>query len=477
MPYNGSGGFSYPANSFNPAIGGTTISSADNNSILSDAETAFSMVQTVDGQSTITNNLPMSGFKHTGVNPNSGSTSRTEYTSGGTTQDNVIMDAGLTTGTSTVYAATLSPAITAYVDKSCYRVIFDKATGATPTINFNSVGAKKIYQSIGGSAVQITTNDIPANYPAILRYDSTLDASAGAFWLMNPPSLNINSLTATTTVDYYNDKFPIYDTSASANRSVIPSYLVGLLRGHLWGLTLSINVSDATNDIDIAVGEAVDNTNFALMVLSSALTKRIDAAWAVGTNQGMLATGVAVTNTTYHIFLIMRPDTGVVDIAADTSATGANIPTNTNAAYTLRRRIGSIVRSGGSNRAFVQNGDEFIWDTAASDVNTSNPGTSAVTRTLTVPIGIVVNAILSAYTTDVSTAHYTLFTSLDQTDSVPSTNNFTIPEGTSTQAGFSNRTFKTNTSGQIRTRQSASGASDDFVLLTLGYIDNRGRLS
>src|SRR5690606_22933061 len=49
------------------------------------------------------------------------------------------------------------------------------------------------------------------------------------------------------------------------------------LRGHIYGLTLSNNTTDATNDIDIAAGEAAsDGSDPVLMVLASALTKRLD---------------------------------------------------------------------------------------------------------------------------------------------------------------------------------------------------------
>src|SRR5438034_605964 len=75
--------------------------------------------------------------------------------------------------------------------------------------------------------------------------------------------------------------------------------------------------------------------------LTTALVKQLDAVWAVGTNAGMRASGAAIANTTYHIFAILRPDTGVVDVAADTSATGANIAANTNAAYTKMQCLGS----------------------------------------------------------------------------------------------------------------------------------------
>jgi len=184
-PDNGSGEYSLPSNSWNPAVSGTNIDPTDWNSTADDVETAVSNRIAKDGQTTPTANLPMGGFKHTGVNTNSGSASRSEYASGATVQDGAILDAGSTGGTSTAYTATLSPAITAYADKQCFRVKFNAATGATPTINFNSVGAKKLYWNNAGSTTQITTNDIPADYVAILRYDAALDSSAGGFWVLN----------------------------------------------------------------------------------------------------------------------------------------------------------------------------------------------------------------------------------------------------------------------------------------------------
>jgi hypothetical protein len=59
------------------------------------------------------------------------------------------------------------------------------------------------------------------------------------------------------------------------------------------GLILSNNVTDATNDIDIAAGVATayDGTYWRPFELTSAITKRLDAAWAVGTGNGGLDTG------------------------------------------------------------------------------------------------------------------------------------------------------------------------------------------
>ena len=174
----------------------------------------------------------------------------------------------------------------------------------------------------------------------------------------------------------------------------IPEWRYTFPRGYIDGLKLSNNGTDATNDIDIAAGVAADGGNAVLIQLSSALTKQLDATWAVGTNAGMRASGAAIADTTYHIFLIRRTDTGVVDIAADTSVTGANIAANTNAAYTQIRRIGSIVRTGAAIKAFTQVGDDFLWSTYATD-RSSTAAVAWGLITLTLPVGIQVSPIMT----------------------------------------------------------------------------------
>lgn len=119
------------------------------------------------------------------------------------------------------------------------------------------------------------------------------------------------------------------------------------LRGYTFGLTLTTNGSDATNDVDIAAGAAAsDTTPFYLMQLASALTKRIDAAWAVGTNQGGLDTGV-VGNNTYYIWLIQRSDTLVTDALFSLSNTAPTMPAN----YDRKRLIGYLYRASAANSA------------------------------------------------------------------------------------------------------------------------------
>jgi hypothetical protein len=122
--------------------------------------------------------------------------------------------------------------------------------------------------------------------------------------------------------------------------------LVSDIIGYSRGLTLANNSTDPANDVDIGAGSAVDTTGSVSILLASGLVKRIDAAWAVGSGNGGLDTG-AVTNARYYIWLIRRPDTGVVDALFSLSNTAPTMPAN----YTQRALIGSLNRQAGNNNA------------------------------------------------------------------------------------------------------------------------------
>lgn len=65
MPFNGSGTYTLPAG--NPVTTGTTISSTVQNNTTSDLATALSNCVTRNGQSPATANIPLGGFKLTGL--------------------------------------------------------------------------------------------------------------------------------------------------------------------------------------------------------------------------------------------------------------------------------------------------------------------------------------------------------------------------------------------------------------------------
>ena len=131
-------------------------------------------------------------------------------------------------------------------------------------------------------------------------------------------------------------------------------------RGAIGGLTCSNNGTDADHDLDIAVGYATDYGNAVVMELTTAITKQIDATWAVGTNAGGLDTGAVAASTGYGVYLIRRSDTGVVDVlfSTDMSAAGSSVTMPTN--YDQKRLIGWVRTDGSSNiLSFLQSGDYF----------------------------------------------------------------------------------------------------------------------
>lgn len=215
-----------------------------------------------------------------------------------------------TGGTANTITLTASSPFTAYADGMfvTFRAALDN-TGAA-TLNVNSIGAKNIYkQSLTGDPA-LVGGEIQAGALYRLVYVAALNSAAGGWLIVEASKENAG-------------------------------------RGHIYGLTLANNASDSTNDIDIAAGDcASDSGSPILMVLSSTLTKRLDAAWAVGSGNGGLDTG-SVANVKYYVWLIQRSDTGVVDALFSASGTSPTMPTN----YDRKALIGSFGRSGGINYA------------------------------------------------------------------------------------------------------------------------------
>jgi len=190
--------------------------------------------------------------------------------------------------------------------------------------------------------------DVTANLRTNWRIEVWNDSTGNV--VLDPNSTDtVNG--AATLVLQPGQKAEIFKTgSTTFQASVFGDALSGpQLQGYAYGLSLSTSATDAANDIDIAAGAAgSDASPFYLLQLASALTKRIDAAWAVGANQGGLDTG-SVTNATYYIWLIQRSDTLVTDALFSLSSTAPTMPAN----YDRKRLLGYFVRAGGANGAIT----------------------------------------------------------------------------------------------------------------------------
>ena len=241
------------------------------------------------------------------------------------------------------------------------------------------------------------------------------------------------------------------------------------LKGVLFDLTLSTSGSSASFTVNS--GEAADSTAADLMVLAAPSTKN-QTAWAVGNNNGALDTGTIAISTWYHVFLIKRPDTGVVDVLISLSATAPTMPAN----YTLFRRIGSLLNfSTGFWRLFIQTGDEFIWNNPVLDLNgqavlfnsrsllglTVPPGVSVLAHTrITISTAGMGAVVTSPYEADLAVVFV-------------SGGGYSLRSTVAGDAGYGEFRTRTDTNRTIGIRANQTGCTTYIV--TVGYVDRRGR--
>jgi hypothetical protein len=241
-----------------------------------------------------------------------------------------------------------------------------------------------------------------------------------------------------------------------------------VVRGQIQGLTLSTAGSSATFSVDSGI--ACDSTGVDMLVLAAPISKTT-ATWALGSGNGALDTGAIANSTFYHVFLIKRPDTGVVGVLISLSPTAPTLPAN----YTLFRRIGAMLTtSTGLWRAFSQIGDEFLWAATIQDANAQALNVaSRQPVTLTVPIGIQVTAMMRVTVAGAANC-LIILTSYDETDQAAAGVGSGVNARTTaaSDAGSGQHFVRTDTLGRIGVRSSAAGS---LYVSTYGWIDRRNK--
>lgn len=175
MARDGSGNYNLPAG--NPVVTGTVISSTQFNSTMTDIATAMTQSISKDGQTTPTNNLPMGGNKHTGVQDgNLGN----QYASINQTQNGSLSKATSVANVVDAFTAALTPAIASYTDGQ-FVTLTPSVTNTTTTVTLalNGLAAKPVNKEAG---VACAIGDIVLNVPIYLVYYAT----GGYFLLLNP---------------------------------------------------------------------------------------------------------------------------------------------------------------------------------------------------------------------------------------------------------------------------------------------------
>lgn len=166
MARNGSGAYSLPAG--NPVVTGAVISSAVQNTTMSDVAAALTQSVSNDGQTQIVANLPMSGFRHTGV---AAASARTDYAQSAQVQDSSMHWLTAVAGTDTITASLATPSLAAYAAGQVFRFISAGANTTTSvTLNINGIGAKPITKN---GAIPLAIGDIQSGKSVEVIYDGT----------------------------------------------------------------------------------------------------------------------------------------------------------------------------------------------------------------------------------------------------------------------------------------------------------------
>jgi hypothetical protein len=212
-----------------------------------------------------------------------------------------------------------------------------------------------------------------------------------------------------------------------------------------------------------------------MMTLASSITKTT-GAFVAGSGNGSLDTGTIANSTWYHVYLITRTDTHVVDVLISLSATLPSLP----ASYTLFRRIGSLLTTAsGTFTPFTQLGDDFLWTTPFTDVSNIPTVVAPTLKTLTVPTGVQVTASIQGMLTGATAGSYGILFSSPDTGGLAAgagLGRHSVYASQSTGGAGVGRDFvKTNTAGQIYVSASSTGVS--YYINTFGWNDSRGKNS
>ena len=217
MSYNGSGVFQINTTG-QPVVAGTVISSTAFNALTSDLATGLSTAITKDGQTTVTANIPLAGFKITGLGAATVGTDAVQYGQIQSNTDKLVTVSGTDTLTGSV-----TPALTAYAAGNLFSFVVANTNTGAVTINIDGVGSKSITRT-GSTA--LVAGDMVAGEVVLIEYDGT------RFQLLNPNSytnlvvsgtLTYGGVTLTNAVTGTGKM--VLDTSPTVNNPTVTNYV------------------------------------------------------------------------------------------------------------------------------------------------------------------------------------------------------------------------------------------------------------
>lgn len=166
MPFSGTGIFNRIHNWVSDAAAAINITDTRMDAEMDGFANGLTNCVTKDGQTNPVANLPMNGFRHTGVG---NSSSPSSYPSTSQVQ-NGSFNYAVDTGVVNAYVVSLSPAPTAYVEGMDVFMRTANTNTASPTINVNALGVRGIFTNSGAA---LNPGSITAGGITHLKYNGT----------------------------------------------------------------------------------------------------------------------------------------------------------------------------------------------------------------------------------------------------------------------------------------------------------------
>ena len=458
MAFNGTGTFLRLYNWVTDKINSVPITASRVDAEMDGMATGLSNCITKDGQTTITANIPFNSNKITGLG---NATARTDAINVGQVQDNQFSYWGTTSGSADAYTLTPSPSITAYATTQQFTAKINATnTTTTPYLQISAIAnptttavIKKL--SATKTEIAVEASDLLINGIYHFQRNSANDA-----WIvLNPEKAFFNATNLTKATS----------TTQGINYLSNPTNPI----------TVANNSSTPNTDIDFTAGTMTFSDGSG-QALSTAMTKRLQStgAWSAGHNGNLLLSGARANSSTYHLFALYKTD-GTVDYGAllGVAGTDPNPTSNLPSGYTKYQRIGSILTDASGNiRSFYQIGKKFkLGGSKTENRAASAPPTTATNQTISVPVGIEVDAIsiVSLLPNSATGYTYLIVEPTTHTATTPTSTNYTVlaqHAGGSPNSSSELLITKTNKSAQILINANIS-TSHTLQILSDGWID------
>jgi hypothetical protein len=253
-----------------------------------------------------------------------------------------------------------------------------------------------------------------------------------------------------------------------ATQTDIDAAVLGFAGASVQGFQM-VQAADTDHDVTFGAGFAVDSTFAYALRTTTSMTKRIDAAWAVGDAAGGLDTGAVGNNLFYYHWIIRKDSDGSIDHLWSLSTSAPTMP----AGYTYKRMSGWSVRTDGSANiiAFVHVGNRIYYKSPPGlEVDTTSLSTTRTNSTRSYLPAQRVVAICNVYMIRASADTAVYFSNPDLTDLASSQSVTPLAHGgDANNVGlWYQEELLTDASGVISYR--AAGASTTLRVAPLGWL-------